>query len=304
MIYIQKLQGFAHIQDAGRFGLRESGISQAYAMDTLALSAGNLLLKNEMNAPAIELLQSKITLTFDQDTRFCLTGAQVLAYLDDKPIFSYWRYHAKARQTLTIERFGRGNYAYLCVGGGFLVDKVLGSASTDFKGQFGGYYGRYLRAGDVLKAHKSEDLGLLGIAPTPLDNRVGVFPSSEFSAFEAKSQLDFFKQTWQILPQSSRMGYRLSGEPLQLSTPLEMRSYAVPDGLIQVPPDGQPIVLLADAQTTGGYPRFGCVIRAHLGKMAQCDFAQGVHFQKMTAEEATQAYLNNQQYLAAIRAQA
>lgn len=115
MIYIKQLQGIAHVQDLGRLGLREFGIGRSRAMDPLALSAGNLLLENDENTPAIEIALGRITVTFDCDTPFCLTGALCEAELDDEPIFSYWRYTARARQTLTLKRLVRGNYAYLCV---------------------------------------------------------------------------------------------------------------------------------------------------------------------------------------------
>lgn len=109
MIYIEKVQGFAHIQDLGRYGYRHLGVSYGGAMDTLALQAGNLLLKNANNAPALEITAGGLTLTFDCNTPFCFTGALVEAELDGIPVFSYFRYTAKARQTLTLKRIATGN---------------------------------------------------------------------------------------------------------------------------------------------------------------------------------------------------
>ncbi len=108
MIYIKQVQGFAHIQDLGRYGFRSLGIGHSGAMDSLALQAGNLLLKNANNAPAIEITLGGMSLTFDCDTPFCFTGALVEAELDGVPVFSYFRYTAKVRQTLTLKRTIKG----------------------------------------------------------------------------------------------------------------------------------------------------------------------------------------------------
>ncbi|WP_150539427.1 biotin-dependent carboxyltransferase family protein [Actinobacillus vicugnae] len=302
MIYIKHLTAFAHIQDLGRYGLRSLGVGHAGAMDPLALQAGNFLLKNAENAPVMEIALGGMTLTFDCDTPFCFTGALVEANLDGKPIFPYWRYTAKARQTLTLKRIVMGNYAYLCVAGGFLVPNVLGSCSTDLKAGIGGYQGRLLKTGDNLATSiRDSYLSPLGIMPIPFSQHIRATTSSEYDEFSADSQQHFWQSAWQLQSNSNRMGYRFAGEKLTLSTPLEMLSYAAPAGTVQVPPNGQPIILMADAQTTGGYPKIACVIKADLGRLAQVPFGEAVYFSQVSRPQAVEIYQKNANYLENIR---
>ncbi|BFU59701.1 MULTISPECIES: biotin-dependent carboxyltransferase family protein [Rodentibacter] len=305
MIYIQSLQAFAHIQDLGRLGYRGQGIGQAGAMDKLALKAGNLLLQNAPECPAIEFAMGGLTLTFDCATPFCLTGALCEATLDNQPIFPYWRYTAKARQTLHIKRITTGNYGYLCVAGGINVPLFLNSASTDLNAKFGGFYGRLLKKGDHLATGKRDTyLSPLGIEPINFCSQIHALVSSEYEAFEETSQQAFWQQAWTIQTPSGRMGYRLQGEALRLRSALEMLSHAVPMGTIQVPPDGQPIVLMADAQTTGGYPKIGCVIQADLGRLAQQAVGSSVRFTQVDRQTAQRLSQQDELYLDNIRRKA
>lgn len=303
MIYLTNVTGFAHIQDLGRYGLRRFGIGHAGAMDALALQAGNLLLGNDENAPAIEITMGGLSLTFDCDTPFCITGALYEAELDGTPVYSYWRYTAKARQTLTLKRAVMGNYGYLCIGGGFQVPSVLNSCSTDLKAAFGGFDGRLLKAGDHLPTLRNQPAqSVVGIQPIAFTNRIYATASSEYDEFSTDSQECFWSQGWQLQSNSSRMGYRLAGsQKLALNAPLEMLSYAAPAGTVQVPPDGQPIVLMADAQTTGGYPKIACVIQADLGRLAQNPFGSEVIFERVSREQAVKFAQDNANYLAQIR---
>lgn len=303
MIYVVNSSAFAHIQDLGRLGFRRFGIGHAGAMDKLALQAGNLLLQNNENAPALEIALGGLTLTFDCDTPFCLTGALVDAELDGKRVFPYWRYTAKARQTLQIKGFVQGNYSYLCVAGGFLVPKVLGSYSTDIKAAFGGFDGRLIKAGDHLPTQqRDKTLSELGVEPIAFTQRIYALASSEYDAFSSESQRAFWRQGWILQPNSNRMGYRFqNSQNLSLKSPLEMLSYAAPAGTVQVPPDGQPIILMADTQTTGGYPKIACVAHADLGRLAQTPFGQAIYFEQVSREQAIELHQQNRDYLNQIR---
>ncbi|XHN80865.1 hypothetical protein O1Q80_00485 [Lonepinella sp. MS14435] len=150
MMKILKIQTFATLQDLGRFGFRSLGIGQCGAMDTLALKAGNLLLANQQNACAIEIALGSMTVQFEQYSSFCITGAFYEAYLDNEPVYSYWRYPVRAGQILQFVKANYGMYGYLCVQGGFDVPLELGSRSTDLKTQLGGWQGRALQEGDQL----------------------------------------------------------------------------------------------------------------------------------------------------------
>ncbi|MDG6895238.1 biotin-dependent carboxyltransferase family protein [Volucribacter amazonae] len=302
MIYIQYIQSFAHLQDLGRFGSRGLGVGSVGAMDPLALQTGNLLLNNDPNDTAIEIALGRLAITFDCDTPFCLTGALFEAELDGKPIFPYWRYTARARQTLHLKRAVVGNYAYLCVAGGFAVPEVLASRSTDLKAGFGGFHGRLLRAGDHIATGKRDCyLHSVGIEPIAFTNKIFAIASSEYDHFTPESQQAFWQTPWRLQSNSSRMGYRLQGQTLVLNDPLEMLSHGVPVGTVQVPPEGQPIVLMADAQTTGGYPKIATVIRADLGRLAQNPFGQDIYFRQVSVEQALAQQQKNQQYLDYVR---
>ncbi len=302
MMRVHAVQAIAHIQDSGRFGLRRFGIGHAGAMDTLALQAGNLLLRNPAGAAALEIALGGLTLSFTRDTPFCITGALYEANLDGEPVHSYWRHTARRGQTLTLTRAVQGMYGYLCVAGGFDVPEILGARSTDLKAAFGGWQGRCVQAGDEIPlgngAHK---LAPVGIKPIDFTHRIHALPSSEYAAFTPEAQQALWQQPWTLQSSSNRMGYRLQGAELALAQPLEMLSHAVAFGSIQVPPSGQPIVLMADTQTTGGYPKIACVAAADLGRLAQIRFGSKIYFQAASAAQAAALMQQNQIYLNQIK---
>src|SRR5699024_6396738 len=180
----------------------------------------------------------------------------------------------------------QGMYAYLAVQGGFDIEPVLGSSSTNTKAEFGGYKGRFLSQGDQLTlaspnktpALSNSEIGVaaLSAAPSKLDSQVPqirVVANSEYDQFTEAAKQNFENQLWRIDTSSNRMGYRcVSESPLEFAQTLEMSSHGVAAGMIQVPPQGQPIVLMVDSQTTGGYPKIATVIEADLGLMAQIRF--------------------------------
>ena len=302
MMRIHSVQAIAHIQDLGRFGLRRFGIGHAGAMDTLALQAGNLLLGNETGAAALEIALGGISVSFTRDTPFCLTGAIYEAALEEQAVHSDWRDTARRGQTLTLKRAVQGMYGYLCVAGGFDVPEILGARSTDLKAAFGGFQGHCLQAGDeVPLGAGARSLSHIGVAPITPATSIRALPSSEYAAFGLDAQRALWQQPWVLQSNSNRMGYRFSGETLALAQPLEMLSHAVPFGTIQVPPSGQPIVLMADTQTTGGYPKIACVVAADLGRLAQVRFGSEIYFQMSSAEEAAKLHLKNQIYLNQIK---
>lgn len=302
MIDILDVKSRATIQDLGRFGLRRFGISHCGAMDKLALRAGNILLGNAENVPAIEVPLGGITLQFQQDMNFCVTGAFYEMMLDDKPVFAYWRYQARAGQILKMTRAKIGMYGYLCVQGGFVLPQALNSCSTDLRAEIGGIEGRCLQAGDQLQTANDHILrSEIGIAPIPLRDVIRALPSSEYQAFKRKSQYYWWRNEWTLQSNSDRMGYRFQGQTLELKQPLEMLSHAIQFGSVQVPPSGQPIILMADAQTTGGYPKIANVIDADLGALAQVRLGSTIKFEAVSLQEAAKLRRKNEIYLDQIR---
>ncbi|OOR87723.1 hypothetical protein B0181_09710 [Moraxella caviae] len=284
MLKIISINATASVQDTGRVGFLGLGLGTAGAMDASSLQLGNALLGNELNAAALEITLGSLVATFTKDTTFCLTGAVFEGDLDGQKLINAQRTFAKQGQTLTLKRATLGMHGYLCVVGGFDVPTTLGSASDDVKTGIGAF-GRTLTAGDELPYQQSHALATVGVANwRDLDSllttdkkpthAIALLKSSEFDAFAG----DITAQEYTLSTSSNRMGYRLDGEPIALHKPTEMLSHGVAAGMIQVPPDGKPIVLMADAQTTGGYPKIASVIQADLGRLAQVRFGEKVRF--------------------------
>lgn len=320
--------GMASLQDLGRFGHRKHGIGVNGAMDSWALKAGNALLGNDDNAAAIEVTLGGLTLGFDaQDVdsdsgqlAICITGALYEAYLTDttgqrKRVPNGWRVMVTAGQTLELVRAVVGMHGYICVQGGFANTPVLGSVSTNTKAGFGGHEGRFLAVGDSVRLAPvaRPALSSLGMASfedsqfgEPFHNSdipmIRVIKNSEYSAFTPAAQQAFTQQTYKLLSSSNRMGYRLEGDTeLTLTAPLQMNSHGVDVGMIQVPPQGQPIVLMADTQTTGGYPKIASIIQADIGKFAQLRFGQRCRFDWVSLEAAIAAKQARERYLTQIK---
>lgn len=286
------------VQDLGRFGARHLGVCRAGAMDTLALIVANRLVGNPAGAPALEITLPPASFRLLRDGMLALTGADCQATLDGEPVWPGWRTPFRAGQVLQLRAPRLGMRAYLALDGGIALPPAMGSASTDLMAGFGGLDGRALRDGDRLP---------LG-APLPIRPRKGVWlprPGNqirvchgpEFGLLSKSARERLWHAPWQITPSSNRMGYRLSGPALQLNAPLEMPSHGVLPGLIQLPPDGQPIVLMADAQATGGYPRLGMVASADLWQLGQARLGSQLHFVEASLEEARLADQQLRRYL-------
>lgn len=287
------------VQDQGRNGLRGQGVSLGGALDAPALYAANLLVGNRGTDAGLEVTLGECTVEFTRDGWMALTGAGCDAYLDKQRIWTGWNYPVRARQRLVLHRPKRGMRSYLAVSGGIDVPKVLGSRSTDLTGGFGGLDGRRLKDGDVLPLgevrrvpQKSQ-----GIKQLLFNNYIRVLPGPEYQEFSPEEQAFFWRTPWHLSPQSNRMGYRLNGHVLRRSSSREMFAHGLLPGVIQVPHGGQPIVLMADAQTTGGYPRIACVIEADLYHLAQIRLGEPIHFIRCTLAEAQQAYKEQKIYL-------
>ena len=209
-----------------------------------------------------------------------------------------WRTAVKAGQRLVLKNPQHGVRSYLAVAGGIAVPKVLGSRSTDLKVGIGGLEGRRLQDGDRLKLGKSDKQfrGPRGVKQLPIGNRIRALPGPEYQEFDSVSQDTFWRSPWQLSPQSNRMGYRLQGQPLKRTTDREMLSHGLLPGVVQVPHNGQPIVLMNDAQTTGGYPRIATIIEADMYQLAQIPLGQPIHFVPCSLEEALKARADRQRY--------
>lgn len=303
MIEVLRAGPLATIQDLGRPGWRDRGVNLGGALDELALQAGNLLVGNAPGAAGLEFTLGPAVLRFQADTWVALTGTDTDASLDGRPLRPGWRSAAHAGQVLKLAAPRGRMRSYVTVSGGIAVEPVLGSRSTDLKAGFGGLWGRALRDGDLLpvgEARRSptRPSGLCLPEWSPV---VRVLPGPDHPDFSAATRASFESTDWVVTPQSNRMGYRLAGPVLMRQRGGELVSHGVLPGVVQVPASGQPIVLLADAPTTGGYPIIAIVIRADLWKLAQMPLGAALRFQACTQQDAITAWREQQRLLAGWR---
>jgi 5-oxoprolinase (ATP-hydrolysing) subunit C len=308
----------ASVQDAGRHGHRERGICPGGALDTLALALANRLVGNADGAAGLEITMGGCELRFEEATRIAIAGDDFDARLDGVPLWPCWSVPVRAGQVL---KFGRANRSkaknglrtWLAIAGGIDVPVVLGSRSTDLKAAFGGHEGRALKAGDQLMLEPSalsaaqRSRGPFGVRmpawrfdPTDQAIVLRVMPGPEFDQFTVASRELLWREPWRITPQSNRMGSRLEGPELKRKRSADMLSSAVIPGTIQVPPSGQPIILMGDAQTTGGYPRIGVVIQADLWQLAQAPLDGRLRLLQVDTATALGAWAGQRRYLAQV----
>lgn len=303
MIEVVRAGPQSTIQDLGRTPWRDRGLSRCGALDDVALQAGNLLLGNPPDAAGLEFTLGAATLRFHADTWVALTGTDADAHLDGQPVRPGWRCAVRAGQQLKLAAPRERMRSYVTVAGGIDVPAALGSRSTDLKAGFGGLDGRALRDGDRLPlgAPTRTPTRNAGLRLPDWTPAVRVLPGPEYADFDTASREAFLAAGWTVTPQSNRMGYRLAGPALVREHGDELASHGVLPGVVQVPPSGQPIVLLADAQTTGGYPKIAVVIRADLWKLAQLRLGATLRFVPCTPEEAVDALRARQRDLDAWR---
>lgn len=296
------------IQDEGRYGYRKHGVIVSGPMDRFAHRAANLLVGNGSEAATLEMTLQGPILVAQRDMLVVICGADMGAEVDGDSAPMWQPFVLHAGSELHVGYAVEGCRSYLAVQGGFKSDYVLGSRSTYQRAAIGGYEGRALRIGDVLEVEKGglasdvvKEVELRSkfvssmIRPDYRDNpTIRIVRGKEASLFTPNSWSRLLSQSYLVTSQSDRMGYRLSSEPkleLEAGLSYEMISEAVVAGTIQVPSSGQPIVLMADCQTTGGYPRIGHVITADLPLVAQVKPGGQLRFQEVTHLEAQEQLL-------------
>ncbi|MBP2236452.1 biotin-dependent carboxylase-like uncharacterized protein [Sinorhizobium kostiense] len=302
------------VQDLGRFGFRNAGVTSSGAMDRLALMVGNLLVGNDEGEAVVEVQTFPFRLRFERDMTVAITGADCDARVDGRRLPPWWALPVSSGQVLELEAPRRSARAYLSFAGGIDVEPVMGSRSTSLRGGFGGLEGRFLAANDRLAiggalacAVPPGGFGALPPAaalaehfPASEDGTllVRAIPAGEYVLFGAEAER-FWSQTWKISSQSDRTGYRLSGEPIRLASPVELRSHGVVPGVVQMPPSGEPIIQMSDANTAGGYPKIAGVIDVDLWRLGQARIGSRIRFVQSSvaeargAERAVQAYLDD-----------
>ncbi len=301
-IFVKKSGILTTLQDLGRKGFRRFGINPNGAMDTQAARLINILLGNDETEAVFEMHFPAPVFEFEEAAVIALGGADFNAKINDKPIENWRPVHVKKGNVLGFSKKNFGIRAYLAVKGGLAIEKWLGSFSTNLRAEIGGFEGRALRKNDRIffksevRSPKSEVHYKISSSLTSNYNespaKIHVVAGAEFQMLTALSELNFLKQEFAISPNSDRMGFRLRGEPLYLLDKIELISSAVNFGTIQLLPDGQMIVLMADHQTSGGYPRIANVISTDLPLLAQLSPNENVGF-KLISQEAAENLLMN-----------
>lgn len=281
------------IQDLGRSGFQSLGVSPCGAMDTFALRLANRLVGNPAGFSCLEITLVGTELEMLADCEIAVTGGDLGARLDGEPLACWENCLAKAGQRLQFSERRRGARAYLGLRGGFLANEILGSGSTDLKNAWGGRDGQSLRKGDhllpaanVLPLHWTRRAlrpGTLAEYQRPFLLRA--LPGPQVGCFSTDQRSQFFSSEFRVGANSNRMGYRLEGLRLNAS-PAEIISDAIPFGAVQVLPDGQAVLLMADRHTVGGYPKIAVVISADLPKAAQLCASHRIRFKEVALEEA------------------
>lgn len=296
MITVDRTAPLLTVQDVGRFGLRAEGVTTSGALDPRALDVANALAGNARTAAALEGCLGGASFTFGRRARFAVTGAEVSATLDGVPVDTYVTLQAREGGVLIVDRLVRGAIWYLAIEGGLDTPMVLGSRSTLVSGGLGGVGGAPIRAGTTIAfADDVRRDGAESRAParapdslrTPLtDEPIPVASGPRHDALSADEWTALYSMAFTVSRASSRVGYRLEGPVVPSHLPADLASEPACAGAIQLPPEGQPIVLMADHPTVGGYPIIGVVPAYAVGMLAQRTPGSNVRFRPETRDDA------------------
>jgi antagonist of KipI len=286
------------VQDAGRHGYSKWGINVGGAMDRYAAGVANVLTGNDMNAAVIEMHFPAPHIKFLNDSLISVTGADFNPFIDEEQVPNWQPIVVRKDGVLSFKRKMWGTRCYLSIHGELRLASWLGSKSTNLKIAAGGFGGKPLKKGDRLLVDSHKYLIQASAMFTTLPWRVNahavyeeantifIIDGNEWSWLSPESQQRLLSESLAIDSTSDRMGYYLKHDPLRYNTQLQLISAGVSFGTIQGLPDGRLIVLMADHQTTGGYPRIAHVASAHLPKLAQLGANDRIHFQKVSMEVA------------------
>lgn len=309
------------IQDLGRTGLRHYGIAVGGALDTVALRLANVLVGNGEQEATLEITAVGPSFRCTGSGLIALCGGDLSPTVDGIELPQWRPVSIPAGAVVEFGEARHGWRAYIAIAGGLDVAEVMGSRSTWTRAGIGGVMGRAVRRGDILHS-RDEHLasepstnisGLLDRGPfwstcwrialpyhvrrSRGDLLLRVISGAEFGEFAAEMVEEFLTAAYTVTTQSDRMGYRLSGPAIRPSRPLELLSEGVAVGTIQIPPDGEPIVLLADCQTIGGYPRIAHIATVDLPLIAQAKPGDTVRFERISLDTAQMLYVERERMI-------
>ena len=283
------------IQDLGRYGFSQFGVPPSGALDIFSLRVANLLVANREEEAVLETTLTGLKIRALKEVVISITGGDLCSTLNGEPL-EIWRTHLLVEgDIIHFKKVRAGCRAYVAVGGGFVVPKIMGSCSTYLSGHFGGLEGRKLRRGDILHTLNIPlSLNKLGLRfpldwVPPLEKEVflGVIPGPQNHHFTEEGFQTFSSSSYQVTPQCDRMGIRLEGPEIERRADVEesIISEGLISGAIQVPGDGKPIIILTEL-VTGGYTKIATIISTDLPKVAQLKPGDRVRFKPISIEEA------------------
>ena len=286
------------VQDFGRIGYQQFGVSVSGAMDPRAMRFANLLVGNPENEAVLECTMLGPQLQFDETTIIAVTGGNLGPTLDGQPLKTYCAYKVNAGQTLRFAGLRSGCRDYIAFAGGLDIPEVMGSRSTYMKAKIGGFKGRKLEKGDAIgfRDPKTElfNLDKRSLTPefVPRDvYTLHVIMGPQDDMFTEEGIKTFLSETYTVTPEFDRMGCRLDGPVIAHVNGGDIISDGIAFGAVQVPSAGKPIIMLADRQTTGGYTKIANVMTADFRILAQLKAGDKVRFEKISVAAAQEALL-------------
>lgn len=298
-IVVRKAPAFATVQDLGRIGFRASGVPRSGAMDVQSLLTLNALLGNRSDAAGIECALTGGEFEFTAPCAFAIGGAQLVGTLNGNAVDAYRAHRAKAGDVLEIESITDGRFLYVAFAGGLDLPVVMGSRSTYVPGTFGGLEGRRLKSGDTLVV-RTMDKKRARLVTNSLPLNLRPQRAGPIRIVVRESPEILLDAEWSVSAASDRTGYRLEGTAVLFGA--SITSEPVCPGVIQLPTSGEPIILMADAPTIGGYRILATVISADLGVLAQMAPGAVAHFESVTVEAAQREAGSAAERIEAVRA--
>lgn len=291
------------IQDLGRQYFQEQGVPVGGAMDKLSLRLANILVGNDEGEGALEVTLIGPELKFLNDAVISITGADLSPKINGKEVLLWETIEVAKGDILTFGRTKYGCRCYIAIMGGLNVSKVMGSYSTFNRGKFGGLEGRAFRKGDIISLREMRQYTYKRKLPSEYipdfktNQKLRFILGPQAESFIKGTVESFSNHSYTILPDSDRMGYRLNGKSLQHKETADIISEYVIEGSIQVPGDGQPIILMSDCQTTGGYTKLGVVISVDLPFLAQKKPGDKISFEVIDLNESQKLLRKREKFM-------
>lgn len=279
------------VQDLGRYGFQQFGVPVSGAMDTLSLQLVNWLVGNSRDEACLELTFTGPEMEFLSPAVIAFTGGHMEIAINDRPVPMHTTLFVTTGDVVITKPVTKGVRTYMGISGGISVPRIMGSKSTYLRGETGGFKGRKLFADDELEIGDSSlnsirELPKHLIPAFPKEQTIRILPGTEVTDFTFQGIQTFLTQQYTATEQNDRMGYRLSGPPIEHKSGADIISTGIATGSIQIPGHGNPIIMMADHQTVGGYTQIANIVSVDLPKMAQIKAGDKINFTEIRLNEA------------------